>query len=132
MRVACTTDSGRDLSADHFAKGYSASSSFDLTPGKEYVVYGISLWRGLLLYLILGEGQRPAWYPAELFSVTRSEIPSGWYFAFFSPKDGAGLSGVWGYDELVNREGYFDMLAELDREAAEVFERRRMLIDEVS
>ncbi len=133
MRVLCKANNGRSLSAKYFDRNYaSPSSDFDLDPGREYVVYGISLWKGLLLYLIIGEGMYPHWYPSELFSITRNEMPSGWHFTRRSEDEGYQVTAIWGYAELVNEEEHFDDLSNLEKSAVELFVERQRQIDEVS
>lgn len=132
MRVLCAANSGRSLSENHFGMGYTPSSEFDLEVGKEYVVYGISLWKGFLLYLVIGEGLFPHWYPSELFDVTRNEMPPIWYFARFSEEEGLDLNAVWGYDELANTQDHFNDLSNLEECAINVFMERKKQIDEVS
>ena len=132
MRVVSTANKGSSLSVEHFESGYTSSSEFDLEIGKEYVVYGISFWKGLLNYLVIGEGMYPSWYPAELFTVLRSEIPPGWHFTYRSKKDGYEVAAVWGYEELVNSEDHFDDLSNLEQKALDVFAERRKQVDKSS
>lgn len=131
MRVLCGANSGCALSKGRFEEGYSPSSEFDLGVGKEYIVYGISLWQGALLYLVIGEGRFPHWYPSELFSVTRKELPPGWYFTSLG-EEGHDLRAVWGYDELVNTDRHFDDLANAVKGAIDIFVERKKQIDEAS
>ena len=130
MRVVCEANVGTALPPRYFERGFTQSSAFDLTIGTEYIVYGISFWLGFPLYLIVGEDRRPHWYPAELFQVSRTELPGCWYFAFFGSKDD--LNAVCGYDELVNKWDHYDQLSNLDQHALEVFEVRRQEIDSIS
>jgi hypothetical protein len=132
MRVVCTTNDGRNLSAKHFESGYTSSTVFDLKVGKEYVVYAISLWKGFLSYLVVGEGSFPQWYPSGVFSITRSDLPLGWYFANFKEEEGFQVNAVWGYEELVNSESHFDELSNLEKSAIDIFVKRKRQIDEVS
>lgn len=133
MRVLCTANNGSSLSQKHFEESYaSLSSDFDLEIGKEYIVYGIILWKGFLLYLILGEGMFPHWYPSELFSVTRNEMPPDWYFVCRREEEGFEVNAVWGYEELVNAEDHFDELSNLEKRAIELFVERKKQIDEIS
>jgi len=131
MKVICIANSGDKLSPKHFSVGYAPSSIFHLDLGKEYSVYGISLWRGLLAYLIVGQGERPVWQPSELFEVTDSKLPTGWHFAFFNQNDESWLNAVWGYEELMSIEHY-DQLADLQKPALEIFEMRRKEIEDHS
>lgn len=132
MRVLCNVNNGSSLSVRHFENGYTPSSEFDLKIGKEYIVYAINLWKGLLGYLIVGEGMYPHWYPPELFGITRSELPSCWHFAHFNPADGFEINAIWGYEELVNSEDHFDALSNLENNAIDIFLTRKRQIDEVS
>jgi|SRR5882672_1967034 len=130
MRVVCKASTGDALPINYFERGYTPSSRFDLVKEDEYLVYGISLWLGFILYLIIGNGQRPHWYPAELFQVSQAELPKCWYFAFLG-HEGA-LNAIWGYDELVNSPEHYDQLSNLEPEAEEVFHMRRQEIDTCS
>src|SRR5688500_190576 len=132
MKVLCTADDGNCLTDKHFEAGYTPSSEFDLDIGKEYVVYGICIWKGLLSYLLMGEGLHPHWYPSELFSITQRELPPDWYFAYFGDSDGRDLQALWGYYELINSEDHFDELSELEKDALQVFLIRKAETDEVS
>jgi hypothetical protein len=132
MRVLCTANRGSNLTVKHLQGGYTTSSEFDLQIGKEYVVYGISLWKELLVYLILGEGTYPHWYPSELFRVTRNELPPDWYFVRRSQEEGYDVIAIWGYQELVNSEDHFDDLSNLEQRAIDVFVERKKQVDEVS
>jgi hypothetical protein len=122
MKVICLANSGDALSPRHFDVGYTASSVFHITVDKEYVVYGVAMWRTLLSYLIVTNG-RPVWCPAELFKVTDPKIPEDWYFQFFSQNEEDWLNAVWGYQELIDPQHY-DELANLEDNALAIFEAR--------
>ena len=132
MRVLCKSNSGKSLSAKHFEIGYTSSTDFDLEQGKEYVVYAIILSKGLLSYLIVGEGSLPSWYPAELFSLTRKDLPVDWYFAFLGEDEGFVVNAIWGYEELVENDDHFDGLSNLNKLDIEMFLESKKQIDEVS
>jgi|SRR5215813_7409137 len=128
MQVKCLGNSAEALPDMYFEHGYTKFSSFDLDVGNTYSVYGISRWVGLLLYLVVGRDQRPHWYPAELFQVTRTTLGSGWHFNFFGAEDQ--ITAIWGFQELVNDSEYHDRLANLEPDALEKFEMRRKEMDE--
>jgi hypothetical protein len=132
MRVLCKANRGSNLSADHFKHGYTPLSEFDLQPAKEYIVYGINLWKGLLGYLVIGEGMYPYWYPSELFTITRNELPPNWYFSCFPKGAGFDLNAICGYEELVNAPDHYDALSNLEKSAIDVFVERMKQIDEIS
>ena len=66
MRVTCRANTGDALSDKYRESAYTRISRFDLLIDGEYLAYGICLWLGVLVYLIVGEGGHPSWYPAEL------------------------------------------------------------------
>lgn len=132
MRVLCKANSGQNLSDQHFESGYTTVSAFDLEIGKEYVVCGICQWKGLLTYLIMGEGLYPYWYPSELFSVTRHDMPPDWYFARFLDQNAFDLQAIWGYYELISVEEHFDELSNLEKKAITIFMARKKEIEEMS
>ena len=127
MKVICTGNSGESLPARYWGHSYTQATRFDLVVGPEYVVYAICLFRDSLSYLLVGEGRRPAWYPAELFQVTNGEMPSMWQYAFLGFE--SQLNAIWGYDELVNVPEYFDDLSNLEEPAELIFWKRKQQID---
>ena len=132
MRVLCRSNSGRNLSAKHSEVGYTSSSQFDLEVTREYIVYAMSLSRGLLSYLIVGQGGWPHWYPSELFTLTRTDLPPDWHFAYFKEDEGFVVNAIWGYEELINNDDHFDSLSNMETRAMAVFLERKEQIDKVS
>jgi hypothetical protein len=130
MRVVCIANTGDKLAPKHFAVGYSPSSIFHIGVGKQYVVYGMGLWRGLLSYLIVGDYERPEWYPSDIFEVTNARLPPTWHFAFFGQKEDTWVNAIWGYEELTNPQHY-DQLVNVEKSALEVFEMHRKATDEL-
>ena len=124
MKVECQANQGDALPDSYFDRGYSRASRFDLKLGNHYSVYGICLHLGDILYLLLGEGQRPGWYPAELFEVIDGKLHSSWHYTFLGFE--SELNAIWGYNELVNDSEYFDQLSNLEDPALIIFEKRRM------
>jgi hypothetical protein len=130
MRVLCIEKTGAGLTEKRYEHGFTRASEFDLQVDQEYSVYGITLWQGLLSYLLIGEGSQTYWYPAELFRVTQNELPPNWHFANFG--QGAAANAIWGYSELVNTEDHFDALANLEEDALKIFWTRKIETDEAS
>jgi hypothetical protein len=127
MRLTCRANTGDKLSDKYVESAYSRATRFDLTVDREYVGYGICLWLGILVYLIVGEGGQPSWYPAELFQVSQSSIPDCWHYGFFSER--ADVKAILGYSELVNDYDHFDQLSGLEQSALEIFFKRKQEID---
>ena len=62
--------------------GYGQPHNIRLTAGREYVVYGISLYRGVLDFQVVDDIDYPAWYPAWFFDNSDMTIPSDWICNF--------------------------------------------------
>lgn len=129
MKVQCKENSAKDWLDSLGKLGYSGESQCDIAIGESYTVYGMCLEGEALLYLLVGVGGRPAWYPAVLFEVRDTTLPSSWHFAFWGRDRSFRVKAVWGYSELINEECHFDALSEGDRQALEIFGERRVSID---
>lgn len=130
MHIKCIENTGKNLSKTHFSMGYTSVSEFDLELGKDYSVYGISWWSGVVFFLLLGEGGYPRWCPSELFTITQNTIPADWFFATFLDGQKNGLQAILSYDEMVNSlDEHYDALLEYEPEAIKVFFRRKDEID---
>lgn len=124
MKVICTDNSGSKLSRRYFDVGYSVASKFQLSVDREYYVYAIALWRGVLSYLVIDNNSNPGWYPADLFQLLDSSLPPSWQFAFFGQTPEQWLNAVWGYEELKDANHY-DELTNLKEDALRIFYERR-------
>ena len=106
-----------------------APSDFDygLELEKEYLVMGILLWENQLWYLI-DEGT-PSFYPTELFDITDSRFSQRWYFKTYSEDEAMYKQAIWGYYELVSDEVYYEQLVCKEREALELYFKRKREIE---
>jgi len=125
VKVKCICEKSDKLERRHYAVGYTKRSRLALEKEQIYHVCGISLWKGLLSYLILDDDELPVWYPTELFSVIDSSIPSTWCFAEFSNFPSYDLEAIWGYLELTNSGEHYDELAVHDLAAIDLFIKRK-------
>lgn len=124
---------GRNLPASMFKLGYSSLVHLHLQGGIVYTVYGISIWRNVLHYLIFPTDEMlPSWLPADLFEVVDERLPFEWYFRYFGDKDPSELNILLGYKELVLEEQHYVNLIELDKNAIRIFLMRKKEIDEES
>ena len=125
MRIVCKVNKGCDLSTKTLAAMPYAKTIFNsLQIGQEYTVYGISLYKNVVLYLI---SDTPSWYPAELFNITDPLVYTEWHFHFYG--DFYGLNAIWGYKELLDPVHY-DNLLDGESEDLAIFEKRKQEIDE--
>ncbi len=132
MIVRCTHRHGAQLPADALAGGNTPDSRFPVTFDRDYVVFGICLWReGVLYYLVVNdENNRPDWIPACLFRLVDGRLPFGWVYSYWRETSGFRVDAIWGYAELVVSDGkHYDALIEREPEALAIFDRRRAEIE---
>jgi len=104
---------------------------FELPLGKTFAVYGVSIWRDVLHYLIVEDDETPFWFPAELFVVEDTLLPNGMYHKYFGLQDKRGVNALWGYKEMVLDDQHYVDLIERETKAIEIFLKRKKEIDEM-
>ena len=75
MKIKSVATLRKDLNPE--TQGVLITRDFELPLGKIFVVYGISIWQGVLNYLIVEDNEKHFWFPAELFVVEDTLLPSG-------------------------------------------------------
>lgn len=126
MKVKCIHKAGSKIPDEVLAVVDTPETIYHVGYGQVYVVYAILLWKGILHYLILSEVTHSShWYPAKLFEVTDSRLPTKWHFGFVTNDQ-----AIWGYPELIldDAKHYWDML-EREPWVLDVFNKRRAEID---
>lgn len=131
MKVECTYRASDPLPGSLLALGNTSRTVFNICYGHQYSIYGMSLWKNVLHYLILSdETQRPDWFPANLFKVIDGRLPSDWHYAFWGDGSEDTIQAVWGYAELAQDAGaHYSALIEREPYALQVFYDRRAEID---
>jgi len=127
MKIKCKSNKASYLSEKSLRVSGTVNTIFPLEIGKNYIVYSICLWEGILKFLTIGEENLPSWYPAELFDVVDKMIPLEWYC---DVKSGENLEAIWGYREIVIDEEHYDELLEREDKAVRIFLKRKKEIDE--
>ncbi|KKP35071.1 MAG: hypothetical protein UR26_C0009G0004 [candidate division TM6 bacterium GW2011_GWF2_32_72] len=134
MKVKCIANTIAGLSQKTIELGYSSETKFKIQVGETYTVYGMSMWKNSLDYLISEkETNNPAWYPAELFEVIYNLLPIIWYFNFERYKNYKGEDSekaFWGYKEMIADPEHYANLVEGKQEAIDIFNKRKRQIDE--
>jgi|WetSurMetagenome_2_1015567.scaffolds.fasta_scaffold263054_2 hypothetical protein len=134
MKVKCIATTGRDVSQKLIdLRGALRTTDYELTLGEIYPVYGITLWKGCLRYLIPDPQSPkgdPYWYPAELFQLEDNRLPNNWYFENYGENHKLGFDVVWGYKELTGGLDYLAGLEKRNAAALEVFFQRKKEVDE--
>src|ERR1043165_3648905 len=82
MKVKCIATTGESYMAYKMPIGYMSTSQYPLHLGEEYLVMGISLSQGVILYLI-DIGAR-IYCPFQLFEVVDPSLNSGWQFKVYT------------------------------------------------
>jgi hypothetical protein len=108
--------------------GYTPQSSFTVSVGREYYVFAMALWRGVILLLLADDYHLPNWFPIQLFSVTDPSLPEEWSF-LPSDSDEGMLQALWGYEQMITDATHYDALLDREPEALQCFyeeEKRRL------
>ncbi|QOK94357.1 hypothetical protein HF908_23540 (plasmid) [Ralstonia pseudosolanacearum] len=111
--------------------GYTPQSSFTVSVGREYRVFAMALWQGVMLLLLADDHHLPNWFPMCLFSVSDSRLPDEWSFCSTESNEGE-LQALWGYEQLIADTTHYDGLLEREPEALRYFyeeETRRLNLD---
>lgn len=102
MRVVCVGETGSDLSAGTLEKsGNTKYSKFNVTIGREYTVYAMSLKISGLSLLVVDDTGRPNWRHIELFNVVENSLPSHWEFVTIPIHENQRVLSLWGYPTLI-------------------------------
>ena len=127
MLAKCIEINAENLSEGHFEVGYTTDSQINLKLGNQYSVYGVSVWRGLTNYLMMGEEELPAWYSSELFELIDNSLPGNWSL-LIAPTSYVQL--IVGYEEMINSfDNHYDAILERDEDALKIFFMRKGEID---
>ena len=104
---------------------------FELPLDRVFTVYGISIWKDVLLYLIVEDDGSPFWFPAELFVIEDTLLPQAMHYKYFGLQDTRGVNLLWGYKELVLDDQHYVDLIERKPNAIKLFLKRKKEIDEM-
>lgn len=127
MLIICRNNDAKSLSEKALNVSGTLNTEFSLKIEKQYFVYSMCLWEGVLKYLLIGEENLPSWYPAELFEVIDKTLPLEWYC---NVTTGMCLEGIWGYKEMVYDDNHHDDLIERDSDAIKIFLNRKKEMEE--
>ena len=111
MLVRCVTDRFPPTGDQELDRG----TQYSITPGKEYVVLGMTVCHDELLFLIESEWQLPDTVPAALFEVVDDRVSDGWVFRHYSePRlDFRRFASVfraaeWGFPEMARDPDFWN------------------------
>ena len=66
------------------------------------------------------ENGRPSWFPYQIFSIVNNELPANWFVKINIGNDYVDYRNLFGFDELCNKEDFFNQLLERDEEAMKI------------
>ena len=128
MRCVCKYSRNIDIPNNIMNNNGFIETVYDLSVGMEYRIFGQSMFKEKLSYLIdPRDDSTPSWYPAELFYIIDSTVPLHWEFQFFPEASRDSLGAIWGYPELVHEESHYDDLYERVPEALLIFARHKLM-----
>lgn len=134
MKVKCIKKSFADDKEAARIYATSLGARLHISLGKEYIVYGITNYMGLIEYLIQEDTYRPRLYPANLFEIVDTQLPyEEWHcgkYQYSSAVDGfVQFFYVFGSKEMATDEGLFMSIILQDNEGLFHFEEWRKLVD---
>ena len=98
----------------------SPQTNTHISTGKEYDVYALSVYQGVVSLQIVNDLNMISWLPAWFFGVCDSSMPSDWICSL--PAED--LQMVLGPHFVAADEAAYHRMVELDSESVAAFERR--------
>ena len=135
MRIKCISNFWKDLPDDliFIPGGYAKDTKFDeLSIGKEYVVYALTVLRGYFWYYIADEHYLyfPVYKPAVLFEITDPRLSKCWEIGFkFSQGEGT-KNQIIAYKEWVHESHYYELLSDGNPREVKIYNQYKKLMDE--
>lgn len=130
MKVKCLFNKGSFLPPEILKKQDFFETEYHLDINKEYVVYGIASWNGVICYFITDyKSNYPSWYPADLFVIVDYIFSAIFYFNYAPTMY---LKAIFAYKELALDLDHHDNLVEIKQSDMRLFFKRQKEIDEAS
>ncbi|MEG3917771.1 hypothetical protein QUA07_01330 [Microcoleus sp. T3_A4] len=128
MKIRCIANTGESLPEKYIdpPRGYTRKVELPLTINKEYVVYGIRSWQGIVWYYICDDNYSyyPIQTPAPLFEVVDNRVSKYWQF-MLDP------NGVlrFAFEQWFTDPYFYDKLTDQEEAEVEIFEKVKELMD---
>ena len=103
--ILCAASDDNFVASTEYLSPNGTIAGYNLSVGEEYLVYGILVTEGQIRYLICDKDNEPAFFPAQLFSITNSMIMFDWEFNIYQWSDGE--CAVWGDSSFAKDYHYF-------------------------
>ena len=128
MIIRCIANTGEHLPENYIdpARGYTKKIQLPLTVGKEYVVYAIRAWQGIVWYYICDDNYSyyPIQTPAPLFEVVDSRVSKYWRVMPYP-------NGVLriAFEQWFTDPYFYDKLTDQEEAEVEIFDKVKELMD---
>lgn len=133
MRVKCIKNRGAALPKDCLdpISGFDEKTRFALIIGKEYIVYGFTLYLGYVWYYLCDENYTyyPFWNPAPLFEVVDNRLSRFWRYNHITGSNHEKTNVIVAFKEWVNDPFYYDKLTNGEESAIAQFKHYKELMD---
>jgi hypothetical protein len=135
VRILCISNRGEDIPEDgrEPRAGISSDTVFPVTVGKEYVVYGWTVWRGYPWYYLADDNHSyyPVWHPAALFEVVDGRLSRYWVYGYHRAVSSYDRDApVVAFREWAEDPVFYDRLTDGDAQAVATFRRYQALMEQ--
>lgn len=130
MKAICKQNTARTLDLKEVTTLFSNEYTYDLELGKEYTIMGLVIYKDSnCLYYLVDEHGRPSWVPYRLFEISDNSLPQNWYVEVLEKNLSGDIFYLSGFYELCNQDDFYDLLAERDPKALEIYFKRKFEIE---
>lgn len=127
MKVECIKNLCKEIPAKIYEglQGYSVDSRFDIEVGQKSIVYGITIIKKHLWYLInIDNLPYLIYYPSALFKIIDSRLSRYWHVAESRDDEDSGAIIIkFGFKELVEDEFFYGEYLEDYPKNVEIFQK---------
>lgn len=111
--------------------GLTEGTRFDLQIGKEYVVYGLTVFLGHVWYYIADESYSyfPVWNPASMFQITDSRASKFWVIGYQTDDPKGDPSLLITFHEWVSDHMFYSRLTTGDPNCVALFKIYKERLD---
>jgi hypothetical protein len=134
MIVECIANTGAALPSELVRPemGLTRERSFALVVGKNYVVYGMTVFLGHLWYYLSDEDDLyyPVWKPSHLFRIVDGGMSQYWRLGMYTIDSSGATMPIIAFPEWATNPVFYDRLTDGDADAVSLFNKYKTLIDD--
>ncbi len=125
MKVVCRYNNPSNL-----PKGIPDNFDYGLELSKEYLVMGVLTFKQSNdLYFLVDENGSPSWFPYQIFEIVSNELPANWFVKINIGNDYVDYQNLFGFNELCNKEDFFNQLLEREEETMQTYFMRKIELE---